>query len=177
MNVYATVVFLHLLFLLLASATMSLTAFAAVRLRASGNANEAAQWATLDGEISHAFPVSVLGLLATGAYMTQQRWTWSMPWIDAALAGLALIVALGAGVEGGRTRMLQRELQSAGMAPHVRRLLRDPVSWTARTTGISLLLAVVFVMTVKPAATASVASILVAVAAGVIAAVPLWRHD
>ena len=106
--------------------------------------------------------------------MAQERWGWSIPWIDAALVGLALLVVLGAGVEASRLRALRRELQISGMVPRVQRLLRDPVAWTARTTGITLLIAVVFVMTVKPAAVASACSIALAFAVGVIAAIPMW---
>jgi len=175
MNVYSFAIFLHLLSLLLASTAVSLHTFASLRLRAASRAAEAIQWVTLAGRISRVFPIAVLGILATGSYMTQRRWLWSMPWIDAALAGLGLIVLLGAGVEASRTRKLGRELQLTAMTPQVRRLMRDPVAWTARMTGICLFIAVVFVMTVKPGAVLCAASIVLSVAAGGLCAVPMWR--
>jgi hypothetical protein len=175
MNGYAVALFFHLLSVLLATVAASLTMFAALRVRAAASAPEAGQWVGFSEKAVRAFPVAVLGLLITGTYMTHQRWTWSVPWIDAALVGLGLIVVLGTGVERSRAVALKRELESAGLSPRARRLLRDPVAWTAKMTGLALVVAVVFVMTVKPTAVECAASIVVAVVVGALCAVPLWR--
>jgi hypothetical protein len=136
---------------------------------------DATAWLAFVEKVVRAFPIAVVGLLATGAYMTHQRWSWSVPWIDAALVGLGLIIALGSGIERARMQALKRALVASGLSPDARRLLRDPVAWTAKITTLTLVVAVVFVMTMKPAAGGSVAAIVVAVAAGAIGAVPLWR--
>ncbi len=175
MNGYAVALFFHLLSVLLATVAASLTLFAALRVGAAASAPEAAQWVGFSEKVVRAFPVAVLGLLITGTYMTHQRWTWSVPWIDAALVGLALLVVLGPGVQRRRAVALKRELASSGMSPRARRLVHDPVAWTAKMIEILLVIAVVFVMTVKPAGAECVASIVVAMVAGVFAAVPLWR--
>jgi hypothetical protein len=175
MNGYAVALFFHLLSVLLATVAASLTMFAALRVRAATSAPEAAQWVGFSEKVVRAFPVAVLGLLITGTYMTHQRWTWSVPWIDAALVGLGLLVVLGPGVQRRRAVALKRELESSGMSPRTRRLLRDPVGWSAKMTEVMLVLAVVFVMTVKPTAAECGATIVVAVVAGVLSAVPMWR--
>ena len=175
MNGYAVALFLHLLAVLLAAVAASLTTFAAVRVRAAGSAEEAAQWIGVSEKTVRAFPVAVLGLLITGTYMTHQRWAWSVSWIDAALVGLTLLVVLGSGVQRSRAVALKRELASSGMSPRAQRLLRDPVAWTAKMVEITLVIAVVFVMTVKPTAAECVVSLVVAMVVGVIVAVPLWR--
>ena len=61
------------------------------------------------------------------------------------------------------------------MSARTRRLLRDPVAWTAKMMTLTLIVAVVFVMTVKPTAAECVVSLVVAMVVGVIVAVPLWR--
>jgi hypothetical protein len=175
MNGYSVALFVHLLSLLLASVAASLSTFAALRLRRVDEAAEAKAWVAFVGRVVPAFPLAVVGLLGSGIYMTHERWGWSIPWVDAALVGLGLIVALGSGVEGARTRALGRELEVAGMSSRARRLLRDPLAWSAKMTTLTVAIAVVFVMTVKPAATECVAVLSVAVAAGVLAATPLWR--
>jgi hypothetical protein len=175
MNGYAVALFLHLLSVLLAAVAASLTTFAAVRVRGAGSAEEAAQWLVVSEKAVRAFPLAVLGLLITGTYMTHQRWAWSVPWIDAALVGLALLVVLGTGVQRSRAVALKRELASSGMSPRAQRLLRDPVAWTAKMIEIMLVISVMFVMTVKPTAAECVASIVVAVGVGVLGAVPIWR--
>jgi hypothetical protein len=121
----------------------------------------------------------VVGLLATGAYMTQTLGRWSAPWILASLAGLALIVLLGAGVEGGRGRALARELRGSGsdLSAKAQRLLRDPLAWSARLMTLALMIAVVFDMTTKPASVGAAASLPAALAVGALCAVPLWRSE
>ncbi len=175
MTAYSLALFFHLLFVLAATATAALTTFAVVRLRRARTVGEAMERGTLVARIVPAFPAAVIGLLGTGAYMTQVRWSWSTPWIDAALAGLGLLVILGTGVEGSRGRALRRELESAGLSPRAQRLLRDPVAWTAKMMTLTLVVAVVFVMTVKPAGAVCITAIAVAVVAGALVAAPAWR--
>jgi hypothetical protein len=165
----------HFLSLLLATVAAALSTFGAVRLRQADSIADATSWLAFVGKVVRAFPIAIVGLLASGAYMTHQRWSWSVPWIDAALVGLGLIIALGTGIDRARGQALSRALAAAGMSPGIRRLLRDPVAWTARITTLTLVVAVVFVMTVKPAAGGCVAAIIVAVAGGAMGAVPLWR--
>lgn len=175
MTPYTFALFLHLLFVLAACAAAALTTFATMRLRRSESLGEVAEWGTLVARIVPTFPVAVLGLLGTGAYMTHVRWSWSTPWVDAAAVALGMLVMLGPGVEGSRGRALRRELRSAGMSPRARRLLRDPVAWTAKMNTLTLVVAAVFVMTVKPSGALCVTAILVAIVAGVLIAAPAWR--
>jgi hypothetical protein len=172
---YQIALTIHLLSLLLATAAAALSTFGALRLRHADSVADAASWLAFVGKVVRAFPVAIVGLLASGAYMTHQRWSWSVPWIDAALVGLGLIIVLGSGIERARGQALSRALAASGMSPGARRLLRDPVAWTAKMTTLTLVVSVVFVMTVKPGAAGCVAAIVVAVAAGAIGAVPLWR--
>ena len=174
MTGYSFALFFHLVFVLVATAAAALTTFAALRLRRVTSAAEAAPWLALNGTVVPAFPVAVLGLLATGIYMTHARWTWSTPWIDAALFGLGLIVVLGSGIERSRGNALRRALASSEMSMRAQRLLRDPVSWTAKMTTLTLVVAIVFVMTVKPMAGKCVAAFVLAAVAGVLGAVPIW---
>jgi hypothetical protein len=174
-NGYALALFVHLLSLLLATVAASLSTFSALRLRAVDSAEAAAPWLALIGRVVPAFPAAVVGLLGSGIYMTLDRWAWSAPWIDAALVGLGLIVVLGNAVEATRGRALRREIESAGMSARARRLLRDPVSWSAKMTTLTLTVAVVFVMAVKPAGGECVAVVVLAVIMGVAGAVPMWR--
>jgi hypothetical protein len=175
MNAYSIALYVHLLSLMLAVVISSLTTHAALRLRKAQSAGEAQQWGGFIARIVPGFSIATLGLILSGAYMTQSAWSWSRPWLVAALVGFAAIIVLGAGVSGGRGRALKRELQAAGFSPRAQRLLRDPVEWSARMIEHMLGLAVVFLMTAKPAAVGSVAALVVAVVLGAVAAVPLWR--
>ncbi len=85
-------------------------------------------------------------------------------------------MALGSGIEGSRGRALKRELQTAGLSTRAQRLMRDPLSWSAKVTTWMLMLGVVFVMSTKPSAAGAAAALAVAVALGVAGAVPFWRR-
>ena len=79
MSAYPLVLFLHLLCLVLAVVGASLAAFAALRLRAATTAGEAAEWLALTRRVARLFPVSTIGLLATGRYMATGISGWSHP--------------------------------------------------------------------------------------------------
>ena len=175
MSGYPVALSIHLLSLMLATCAASLAWFAACRLRTVKDAGEALQWLGFIRKVVRAFPVATLGLLASGGYMTEARWAWSVPWVIAALVGLAAIMVLGAGVEGRRNAALARELVTNGLTDRARDLLRDPIAWTAKLTTETLLVAIVLMMILKPSAEASAAWLVAALAAGALIAVPFWR--
>src|SRR5207253_2356172 len=51
---------------------------------------------------------------ASGAYLVDRSWAWSSGWVDASLVGVAVLFVVGAGVIGGHSRALRRELAHAG---------------------------------------------------------------
>lgn len=177
MTGYSLALFFHLLFVLLATAGMVLTSLAVQRLRRATRADDARHWVGFVERVVPVFPVAVLGLVVTGGYMTHLRWSWSTPWVDAALTGLALIVLLGTGVEGSRLRLLRRELDANGLSARAWQLLCDPVTCTSKVMMLTVVVAVVFVMTVKPLAVGSVSAIVVGVVSGVLLAMPMWRPE
>jgi hypothetical protein len=172
---YSVVLFVHLLALLMATGASALAFFAALQLRGAGAPGEVARWGRLTKAVVPAFPVATLLLLGSGAYLTQAGWTWTTPWIDAGLAGLALIVGCGSGIEAARGRALEQEVRACGLSLRARRLQRDPVAWSAKVTTLTLMVAIVFLMVVKPAALGSGLGLVVALALGPLCAVPFWR--
>ncbi len=171
---YHLALFLHLLCLVLAVVASSLAAFAQLRLRAAATAGEAAGWLAVVRRVVRIFPAASLGLLATGGYMAWATANLSAPWVLASFVGLVLISGLGAGVEGSRMRALGREVQAAGLSDKARRLVRDPLAWSAKMTTFTLLVAIMFIMTAKPAGAVCGLILAGAIVAGGLAAVPLW---
>ena len=149
MTLYSLALGLHLLCVVAAAAASGMALQSALRLRAANDLTQIQNTMTEIGRTVRVFPPATLGLFATGGYMTHQRWTWSVPWIDAALVALGLITALGKGVEASRTQALRREIESSGMSPRARRLVRDPLAWSAKMTTLTLFVSVVFLMTMK----------------------------
>jgi hypothetical protein len=174
---YSIALFFHLVSLVAAGAAAALSGYAALRLRAATSPAEVTRWGTMIEKVVRIFAPATLGLLASGAYMTQSAWSWSTPWIVAGLIGLAMIILLGSGVEASRGRALKNELQSHDLSERARRLMRDPLAWTARAMEWMLMLGVMFVMTTKPPAWGCATSLVIASLAGAVAAVPIWRRS
>ena len=174
MNAYQLTLFLHFVFLAAAVAAAALTGYAALHLRSSETAADAVWWGGFVRRVVRIFPIASLGLIVTGGYMAHRAWGWSAPWVIAGLAGLIAIMLLGAGVEGARARAASAELRAAGLSERARRLLRDPIAGSARVTSWTLVLAMIFVMTVKPSVAICIGSFAVALVCGVLAAVPFW---
>lgn len=175
MGAYSVMLYVHLLALLLATGASVLAFFAALQMRGAAAPPEVARWAKVVKTVVPCFPLATLLLAGSGAYMTQTEWRWTTPWIDAGIVGLALLVVCGSGVEASRGRALEREVRAAGLSPRARALLRDPMAWSAKLTTFTLMLAVVFLMVVKPSALGSALALVVALLAGPLAAVPFWR--
>ena len=163
---YSIALYLHLLFLLVSAAAAGLAGFGALQLRHPARPADVARWGMFIDRIVPVFPLTSLGLLASGAYMTQHSWSWSTPWIDAGIAGLAVIMALCGGVEGRHGRSLKHEVIANGLSSRAREMLLNPVPWVAKGMTITLMLAVVFVMTTKPGAAVSASALVVAAAVG-----------
>jgi hypothetical protein len=119
-------------------------------------------------------------LLGSGAYLVDRSWTWSSGWVVAGLAGVAVLFVVGAGVVGGRSRVLKRALTDAGegaIPDTVARITREHPGGVASWTNTGLALGIVFVMTTKPALVGSLAALAVAAGLGAAVALRLQRPD
>jgi hypothetical protein len=179
MTVYNVVLFLH--FLTVAAVVTAAIMLHAVgfRIRAAQTLAEIRPWAAVTGKIVRLFPFIVLGLVGTGAFLTQEEWTWTAPWIYVSIVGLAINQALGLGVSAKRGRALRRELDGAPDGPvssRVDALARDPLAWSSSlaTTGITV--SIIFMMTTKPGLLGSIIVLTVGAVAGVASAVPFWAR-
>jgi len=170
--VYEFVLFLHLVTLAAAFLAMGVMLNCVMRLRAATDVSSArATCAALAG-IEKVMPAATVLLLVTGGYLTHARWTWTTPWIDVAIAGLIAVTIFGGGVLGGRARSLQRaltEARSGGVDAATARLLADPLFVVGNVANIGLVVAVMFVMVVKPALAGGIVALVVGAACGAFA--------
>ncbi len=169
MDTYRIVLFLHLLALLLLTGAISVFGVSYFRLRAAQSLQDAAPWAALAGRTGWLFPVSIIGLFASGAYLTSDRWTWSTPWIDVSIAGVVLVAVQAPSVAGPAAKHLERALREHEPGPldeRALRLARAPALWFIVLTNPAIVLAIVWVMTVKPGAAGAIAAIVVGYAVG-----------
>jgi hypothetical protein len=178
MDTYHVVLYVHFLSLLVGFSAGMIEAVCLVRLRSAQTLADAVPWGQLAGQIEKAFPFAIVGLYASGAYMTNHFWTWGTSWIVLPIVGLAVVSLQGPFVAGRRGKMAKEALIANGLGPlgpEARRLTRDRMSWLAAMTNETLVLAIVWVMTEKPGWGSGIAALAVAYAVGVAVAVLVTR--
>jgi hypothetical protein len=98
------------------------------------------------------FPIAILGLFGSGAYMTSDIWTWSTRWIQVGIAALVVLTIQGPVIAERSGKKLEHALRENGPGPlgeHARRMTRYPGLWVVEFSAIGLVLAIVWDMTVK----------------------------
>jgi hypothetical protein len=178
MHAYNVVLYLHLLALFIGIGAASILLICLVQLRAADTLAEAVPWGAVAGKVGRAFPIAILGLFATGAYMTSDRWSWSTGWIDVGIAGLAILALQGPLLAERTAHKLKAALQANGPGPlgeHARRMARHPGLWVAEFSNIGVVLGVVWNMTEKPGTAGAVAAVAVGYIVGALLAYPLTK--
>jgi hypothetical protein len=178
LDTYHVVLYIHLLSLLVGFSAGMIEVVCLFRLRAAETLEAAAPWGQLAGEIEKAFPVAILGLFVTGAYMTSDVWTWGTSWIVLPIIGLVILSVQGPLVAGRRGQAVKAALMANGpgeLGPDARRMTRDRALWAAGMTNEMLVLGVIWVMTEKPGWGGAVATLVIAYAVGVALATVLTR--
>jgi hypothetical protein len=178
LNTYEVVKYIHLLFLLGAFGAAAVVWACLFNLRAAKTLADAAPWGALAGKLESTFPVAILGLFGSGAYMTTDAWTWSTRWIDVSIAGLALMFVQGGGVAARRAHALKHALMANGPGPlgePARRMARDVALWVVAFANPTVALGIVWNMTQKPGVAGAIGAIVGGYAVGVALAFRLTR--
>jgi hypothetical protein len=150
---YLFTLYLHLVALLLAFFATGMLAGGSILLRRAERVADARLALALSAMAGKIHPISTLGLLLTGAYLTQSRWSWSSPWILCGLVGLILVAIVGVGVLGSRERALAKILHEAPegpLLPALRARLNDPLMNVAGPSISFFVLGIVLIMVMKP---------------------------
>jgi hypothetical protein len=178
LDAYRTVLFLHFVSLFVGIGAVAVMALCLFRLRAAATVADALPWGVVAGKTERAFPVAILGLFATGAYMTSDVWTWDTAWIDVGIAALVVLAATGIGVASRRASLLEHALKTNGPGPlsaAARALTCDRALWVVTFANPGLVLGVVWNMTQKPGTLQAIVAVLVGYAAGAAVAVQFAR--
>jgi hypothetical protein len=171
MDTYRTFLFLHIVSLGIGFGAASLLALCLFQLRSAQTLAEAMPWGAVAGKVEKAFPVAIVGLYGTGAYMTNHFWTWSTGWINVSIVALAVVSLQGPLVGGRAAHALKQALMANGpgpLGPEARRLARRPELWIPEFANIGMVLGIVWNMTQKPGTGEAIAAVVVGYALGVV---------
>jgi hypothetical protein len=170
MDTYELMLFLHIVSLGVGIGAASLLAASLFRLRAAETLADAAPWGALAGSTEKLFPIAVVGLYATGAYMTSDVWTWSTGWIVVSIVAFAVVALQGPLVGARAGHKLKAGLLANGpgpLGPAARALTRQPALWIAEFSNIGIVLGILWNMTNKPGTGEAIAAVVIGYAAGV----------
>jgi hypothetical protein len=153
LDTYRVVLYLHLLSLFVGIGAGSVLLTCLFQLKAARTVEQAVPWGIVSGKIARLFPVAILGLFLTGAYMTHKFWTWGTPWIVVAIIGLVVLGVGGGGIAEHTAKKLQAAMMANGpgpLGPEARRMTLHPGLWVIELANLGLVLGIVWNMTEKP---------------------------
>ena len=172
MNTYHYVLYIHLLSLFIGIGAGAVILACLLQLRAARTVEQAAPWGIMAGKVGKFFPIAIIGLFASGAYMTSTSvspWSWSTRWIDVGIAALVVLLAQGAGIAERTGHKLGAALQANGpgpLGPEARRMTLHPGLWVVEFSNLGIVFGVVWNMTVKPGLGEALAAVLIGYAVG-----------
>jgi hypothetical protein len=169
LDTYHVVLYIHLLALFVGIGAATVLLVCLFELRAAQTLADAVPWGSVAGKTARAFPIAVLGLFGSGAYMTTDVWTWSTGWIAVSIAGLVLVAVQGPLVAERTAKKLERALHDNGPGPlgePARRMTLHPGLWVAELSNIGVVLGVVWNMTQKPGTASAIAAVVGGYAVG-----------
>jgi len=172
MNTYHYVLYVHLMSLFVGIGAGSVLLACLLQLRAASTVEAAAPWGMLSGKVAKLFPVAILGLFGTGAYMTSETtfpWTWSTPWVTIGIIALVVLGAQGGGIAEHTAKKLQAAMRANGpgpLGPEARRMALHPGLLVVEFANLGIVLGVVWNMTQKPGWGEAIAAVLVGYAVG-----------
>ena len=169
MDTYHVVLYIHLLALFIGIGAGAVMLACLFQLRAAKTLTDAVPWGMLSEKTARLFPIAILGLFGSGAYMTSDVWTWSTGWIEVSIAGLAILALQGPLVAGRAGKQVAQGLRANGPGPlgePARRLTRHPGLWVAEFANLGVVLGIVWDMTQKPGTASAIAAIVGGYAVG-----------
>jgi hypothetical protein len=178
LDAYHIVLYIHFLALFVGVGAAAVMLVCLIQLRGAQTLEQALPWGMVAGKTEKAFPLAMLGLFGSGAYMTSDLWTWSTGWIDVSIAGLVVLALQGSllGSRGGK--QLEQALHANGPGPlneHARRMARHPLLWLTDLGNEGIVFGIVWNMTQKPGTGTAITAVVVGYLVGAAATYLLTR--
>jgi Predicted integral membrane protein (DUF2269) len=150
---YQIALFIHILGVLCLMSGHTLLHASLEAMRRAQQVEQVRDWIAIAVGLDTFMPFFALAVLLPGIYMAWTAWGWTTPWIDVSLALFLIMMILGPILLGRRfaalNKMVKMMVPGSIQAPLAAQI-RDRILWTIENTFTSLLLAILFLMTVKP---------------------------
>ena len=169
MDTYHYVLYIHLLSLFVGIGAATVLSLCLFQLRGARELADALPWGRVAGKAGRIFPIAILGLFGSGAYMTSDVWTWSSRWIQVGIAALVVLAIQGPVIAERSGKKLEHALRENGPGPlgeHARRMTRYPGLWLVEFSAIGLVLGIVWIMIAKAGTGSSIAAAVIGYGVG-----------
>jgi hypothetical protein len=169
LDTYHYVLYIHLLSLFVGIGAAAVLSVCLFQLRGAKELVEALPWGRVAGKTGRVFPIAILGLFGSGAYLTSDVWTWSTGWIQVGIAALVVLAIQGPVIAERSGRKLEHALRENGAGPlgsHAHRMTRYPPLWVTEFSAIGLVLAIVWNMTTKAGTGTAIAAAIIGYGVG-----------
>lgn len=169
MDTYHYVLYIHLLSLFVGIGAAAVLVVCLFQLRGARELADALPWGRVAGKTGRVFPIAILGLFGSGAYMTSDVWTWSTGWIQVGIAALVVLAIQGPVIAERSGKKLEHALRENGpgpLGPHARRMTRYPGLWVTEFSAVGLVLGIVWNMTVKASTGTAIAAAVIGYGVG-----------
>jgi len=174
MTLYSAALFLHIVGALLLFTAVTLEGIGLRQIRRASTPDQVREAAGIAGLARTVGPASLVGIAVPGLYMTVTTWGW-VPWIVVGLASWLLVGVSGA-VNGIRLASIGRAAGEHPLSAGLSARIGDPLLVTLWLMRIAVVLAVVFLMTIKPGTVAALLIVVTAAVLGLVASLPTWRQ-
>ncbi len=152
MELYTVLLFVHVVGVLGYAAGTILSVLGLPALKRAQRVEQARSILALLERVGPLSGISLLFIIATGLYMAATAWGWQTGWIDVTLGTIVLLLARGAlmGTRRHAITLLIQEMPDGPLPGPVTQRIYDPWIGLGTYELVTLLLGVVFLMTVKP---------------------------
>jgi hypothetical protein len=169
LDTYHVVLYIHLLSLFVGIGAAAVLSVCLFQLRAARELTDAIPWGRVAGKTGRLFPIAILGLFGSGAYMTSDVWSWSSGWIVVGIVALVVLGIQGPVIAERSGKKLEHALRENGPGPlgeNARRMCRYWGLWMVEFSAIGLVLGVVWNMTTKPGTGGAITAAVIGYAVG-----------
>jgi hypothetical protein len=176
---YHVALYIHFLSLLIGIGAASVLTVCAFQLRAARTLADAGPWGRVAAKVGRVFPIAILGLFGSGAYMTSDLWTWDTGWIEVGIAALVVLAIQGPVVAERSGKKVAQALMANGpgeLRGDALRKTRYLPLWWAEMSAIGLVLGIIWNMTTKAGLGSSIAAAVGGYAVGVALALLFTRQ-
>ncbi len=162
---YQLALFVHITGALMLFISLGLEWFGLNRLRRAERVEQVREVSALLRVLGKLFPISTMLILGGGLYMAITAWSFTLAWLDAALAGVVALTVLGNAISARRLGIIGQTAFTAPdgpLSPSLRARTTDPVLVFWSRLAVLLGWWIVFLMTLKPALLGTLVSLGVA---------------